>query len=88
MAIRVVQQLSEFHGHGYARALTKLPRDRTPRGDYNLTDSDSCTFTSNLVITMTRDQAQFTVRGVMAAMVTSLKTLGDAFEIFPTEIII
>jgi hypothetical protein len=53
--------------------------------DYTLSDADLCMFTSNLVITMTRDQAQFTTRGVTAAMVTSLKALGDAFEIFPPD---
>lgn len=53
--------------------------------DYTMSDPDLCMFTSNLVITMTRDQAQFTTRGVTAAMVTALKTLGDAFEVFPPD---
>jgi hypothetical protein len=53
--------------------------------DYNMTDPELCMFASNLVITITRDQAQFTTRGVTAAMVTSFKALGDAFEVFPPD---
>ncbi len=53
--------------------------------NYSMSDADLCLFTSNLVVTMTRDQAQFTIRGVTAAMVTALKALGDAFEVFPPD---
>ncbi|MCX6154376.1 MAG: hypothetical protein NT007_09460 [Candidatus Kapabacteria bacterium] len=31
---------------------------------------------------MTRDQTEFTARGVTALMVTAMETLGNAFEVF------
>lgn len=53
--------------------------------NYNMTDAELAVFTSNLVVFMTRDQTQFTTRGVTAAMVTALETLGNAFEILPAD---
>ena len=60
-------------------ALPELERD------YNMTDADLCMFTSNLVQFMTRDAAEFGNWGVDAADITALQTLGDEFEVFPTD---
>lgn len=53
--------------------------------NYNMPDADLCMFASNLVLTMTRDQAQFTTRGITAANVTTFKALGDAYEVYPPD---
>ena len=57
------------------------PLDR----DYHLSDSELALFTSNLVIFMTRDTAEFAARGVDAAAITALETKGNEFEAFPTD---
>ena len=53
--------------------------------DYTLTDAELCMFTSNLVVTMTRDATEFAAKGVDALAITALETLGDAFEVFPND---
>ena len=53
--------------------------------EYRMTDSELCMFTSNLVQTMTRDIAEFTLRGVDATDISALEALGNAFEIFPPD---
>ncbi|MCX6154587.1 MAG: hypothetical protein NT007_10540 [Candidatus Kapabacteria bacterium] len=51
-----------------------------------MSDADLCMFTSNLVVTMRRDQTEFTTRGVTALMVTAFETLGNAFEVLPPDV--
>ncbi len=53
--------------------------------EYRLSDSELCMFTSNLVQKMTRDSAEFALRGVDTADISALETLGNAFEIFPPD---
>jgi hypothetical protein len=53
---------------------------------YKMTDDDLCMFTSNLVQKMRRDAAEFPAKGIDAADVDALETLGNAFEIFPDDI--
>ena len=53
--------------------------------NYSFSDAELALFTSNLVGYITRDQADFTPRGVTALMVTALQTLGNAFELIPTD---
>ena len=53
--------------------------------NYNLLDSELCMFTSNLCNFLTRDLADLSVLGLTAPMITSLKALGDAFEIYPPD---
>ena len=48
--------------------------------NYNMSDAELALFTSNLVGYITRDQADFTPRGVTALMVTALQTLGNEFD--------
>lgn len=55
------------------------------RRKYKMSDSDLCMFTSNLVALMTRDSTEFAARGVDGADITALETLGNAFEVFPTD---
>ena len=51
-----------------------------------MTDADLCMFTEFLVNFMTRDQVEFSARGVTGAMRTALKNLGDDFERIPIDI--
>jgi len=53
--------------------------------NYNMPDADLCMFTSNLVGFMTRDIIEYGGYGVDAADVTAMQTLGNAFEIFPSD---
>jgi hypothetical protein len=53
--------------------------------NYNMPDADLCMFTSNLVGFMTRDITEFGNYGIDAADVTALETLGNAFEVFPSD---
>lgn len=52
---------------------------------YSMSDADLMMFTSNLVQSMTRDTTEFAGRGVTATNITDLETLGNAFEVFPTD---
>lgn len=60
-------------------ATTNIPRN------YNLSDAELCSFTSNLCITMQRDIVNLTPFGITVPIITSLKALGDAFEIFQPD---
>ena len=50
--------------------------------NYNMSDAELALFTSNLVGYITRDQADFTPRGVTTVKVTALQTLGNAYYEF------
>ena len=54
---------------------------------YSMSDADLCMFVSNLVNIMIRDETEFAVYGVSPADTTAFKALGDAFEVFPPDII-
>ena len=56
--------------------------------NYNLTDAELCMAVSNLCNTLTRDVADLGPFGISEAKITSLKTLGDAFEIFPSDVVL
>lgn len=53
--------------------------------DYRLTDSELCTFTFNLISSMTRDDTEFTARGITSVERTDLETLVTAFEALPND---
>jgi hypothetical protein len=53
--------------------------------NYSFSDAELAMLASNLVAFMTRDQTQFTARGITSQMVTALQTLGNAFEVLPTD---
>ena len=55
---------------------------------YNLTDAELCMAVSNLCNTLTRDVVDLGPFGISEAKITSLKTLGDAFEIFPSDVVL
>ncbi|MCX6153502.1 MAG: hypothetical protein NT007_05025 [Candidatus Kapabacteria bacterium] len=58
---------------------------KPPTRNYNMTDSELVMLGYNLCQNITRDQTQFTPRGVTATLVTALRTLVEAFEIFPPD---
>jgi hypothetical protein len=58
---------------------------KTLKKKFSLSYPDLAMFVSDLVITMTRDAVQFATRGVTAGMITALETLGNDFEVFPTD---
>jgi len=58
---------------------------KPPQRNYNLTDPELIMFGYNLCQNITRDQLQFTPRGVTAGNVTSLHALVAAFELFPQD---
>ncbi len=53
--------------------------------DYNMTDADLCMFASNLVEFMNRDEFEFADYGVDAGDISDFQTLGNEFEVFPTD---
>ncbi|MBM2815222.1 MAG: hypothetical protein HW421_1984 [Ignavibacteria bacterium] len=53
--------------------------------NYTMSNPALCVLVTNLVSFMTRDNVEFTTRGVTVAMRTALQTLGNAFEIFPSD---
>ena len=53
--------------------------------DYNMSDADLMFMVGDFVAFMTRDAAEFTVRGVTSAARTAFETLGSAFEVFPMD---
>lgn len=53
--------------------------------DYRLTDAELCSFTFNLITSMTRDDTEFTARGITSVERTALETLATAFESFPND---
>ncbi len=56
--------------------------------NYTLTDAELCMAVSNLCNTLTRDVADLGPFGISEAKITSLKTLGDAFEVFPSDVVL
>lgn len=59
--------------------MTELKRD------YTMSNPDLCMLVGNLVSFMTRDNVEFTARSVTVLMRTAFETLGNAFEIFPSD---
>jgi hypothetical protein len=53
--------------------------------NYNMTDAELCMFTSNLCITLQRDILSLAPFGISLAKINSLKAIGDAFEVFPSD---
>ena len=53
--------------------------------DYRITDSELTMFTQHICDCITRDISEFSAFNVLAANVSALQTLCDAFEIFPTD---
>ena len=49
--------------------------------DYHMSDAEHCMFVSNLAKTMTRDGAEFALRGVDAAAIADLETPGNEFDV-------
>ena len=62
--------------------------DSSEQRNYNLTDAELCMYTSNLCVFLTRDLSELSVFGVSAAKITALKALGDAFEVFPSDVVL
>lgn len=56
-----------------------------PKREYNMTNFELCGLVTTMVSFMTRDATQFTARGVTVLMRTAYETLGNAFEIFPSD---
>ena len=53
--------------------------------NYNMSNADLCMFTSNLIVKMTRDSAEFAERGVDSIAIAALESLGNEFEVFPPD---
>ena len=53
--------------------------------EYRITDSELTMFGQHICDSITRDITEFGVYGVVAADVTALQALIDAFELFPTD---
>ena len=53
--------------------------------EYNMPNADLMMLASKLVFNMNRDSAEFAGRGVDAAAITAFESLGNAFEVFPTD---
>ncbi len=53
--------------------------------EFSMSYADLMMLASKLVFNMTRDAVEFAARGVDAAAITAFETLGNAFEIFPTD---
>jgi hypothetical protein len=53
--------------------------------DYTMSNPDLCQLVSNMVSFMTRDATEFAARGVDALAITAYETLGNAFEVFPSD---
>ena len=56
--------------------------------NYNLTDAELCMYTSNLCMYLTRDLSELSIFGVSEPKITALKALGDAFEVFPSDVVL
>lgn len=52
---------------------------------YSMSDAELCLLASNFIVYMTRDATEFAARGVDSIAITAFETLGNAFEIFPTD---
>ncbi len=55
------------------------------RRNYSMSNSELMDMVGDFVGFMTRDAAEFLVRGVDAAAVTAFEALGNAFEVFPPD---
>ena len=55
------------------------------RKSFNMSKADLCMFASVLANTLTRDIADLTPFGVTTAKIGELKTLGDDYEVFPSD---
>lgn len=53
--------------------------------NYNMTNSALAQLVSDFIVFMTRDATEFAARGVDAAAITAFETLGNAFEVFPSD---
>ena len=53
--------------------------------NYTMSDADLMFLVGDFVSFMTRDETQFTARGVTVLMRTAFETLGNAFEVFPPD---
>ena len=53
--------------------------------NFKMSKADLCMFASILANTLTRDIADLTPFGVTTAKIAELKTLGDAYEVFPSD---
>lgn len=53
--------------------------------DYRITDSELTVFTQHICDSMTRDLTLFANYGITAANVTTMQSMCDAFEVFPTD---
>lgn len=53
--------------------------------DYNMTKSELCMFTSNLIGIMNRDSVEMLLKDVTALDITALQDMGDAYELFPDD---
>ncbi len=56
--------------------------------NYTLTDAELSLAVSNLCNTLTRDVSDLGPFGITEAKITSFKALGDAFEIFPSDVVL
>jgi len=54
--------------------------------DYNMSDADLALFSSNLVVTMTRDQTEFAAKGIDLLTIQAFETLENTFEVFPDDV--
>ena len=53
--------------------------------NFKMSKADLCMFASILANTLTRDIADLTPFGVTTAKIAELKTLGDDYEVFPSD---
>ena len=53
--------------------------------DYTMLDSELCMYASNLCRRLTRDLSSVSSFGITAGSISSLKVIGDAFEVFPPD---
>jgi len=49
---------------------------------YSMSDADLALFSSNLVVTMTRDQTEFAAKGIVLLTIHAFETLENTFEVF------
>ena len=56
------------------------------RRNYSMTDAELALFSSNLVQKMTRDQAEFALKGILLLDIQAFETLENTFEIFPDDV--
>jgi len=47
---------------------------------YHMSDADLALFSSNLVVTMTRDQTEFAAKGIVLLTIQAFESLEDTFR--------